>query len=446
MIKQPFRAIFQTSLAILALASGIALAQQAQTLDKIVAVVDEGVILQSELNQRLSNVMQQFEGRSLPNGLTESMIREQVLNQLILESIQLQMAERNGLRMDDNTLNQTMDRIAAQSGMDFETFRQALESEGVYNQTREQIAREMIINQFQTRAVNGRINITRQEVENYLRSEAGEASIAPEYHVAHILVPGDNDNSPAARNRQVVAGTLYEEIQNGGDIISLAQSGRIDGVQVSGGDLGWRKPENLPGPFVGVVPTLQTGQVSEPFTSGSGIHLVQVLETRGGTELKIKQTHLRHILISPNEIRTEEQAEELIYELRDRIVNGEDFATIARQNTDDVNSIVSGGDLEWVSEGQLPPDYMEFIDTQPLNQLSEPFHSDAGWHIVEVLERRERDVTEENKRYRAEQILRERKYDMELENWLTELRDTTYVNVLGGNEEQPEPEPETATN
>lgn len=416
-------------LALATLSASVTLAQPA-TLDKIIAIVDEEVILESELQERFENVMAQFQGRSLPAGLTPEVVRQQVLDQLITETLQLQLAYRNGMRMDDNTLNQAMAQIAQDNGMDFETFRGALEAQGVYNQTRDQISREMIINQFQNRAVNRRINITRQEVDNYLRSESGAAAIAPEYRVAHILISGSDNVATQEGRRFELGQLLYERINDGEDIIQLAQSGSISGLPVSGGDLGWNKPENLPSLFANVVPSLRPGEVNEPFISPNGVHVVQLLEVRGGTSLEIRETRLRHIMIAPNEVRTEEQAEALIHELRQRIVDGEDFGSIARQNTDDVSSIVSGGDLDWVSEGQLPEGYEAFVDSLEVGELSEPYRSESGWHIAQVMERRIRDVTEENTRYRAEQILRNRKFEMELENWLSELRDTTYIKVL----------------
>lgn len=404
--------------------------QQPDVMDRVAAIVDEGVILESEVEERMANVMQQFEGEGLPRGLTEEQIRQQVLDQLIIETIQMQLATRSGVRVDDNTLNQAMADIAQRNGMNFETFRQTLENQGIYRQTRSQIEREMVIGQFQNRAVNSRIDISRQEVENYLRSEEGVSTIAPEYRVAHILIPSSDEVTEDSR-RYELAEELKRRIEaEDADIVDLAQSGQISGYRVSGGDLGWNKPEALPTLFAPFVPDMQPGDVREPFTSASGVHLVQLLETRGGAELRIEQSHVRHILIAPNEIRTEEQAQALINDLHQRILDGEDFAAIARQNTDDVSSIVSGGDLDWVSYEQLPPDFADKVRELEVGEISEPFRSETGWHIAEVLDRRVEDVSERNKRFRAERILRDRKFDMELENWITELRDTTYIKIL----------------
>jgi peptidyl-prolyl cis-trans isomerase SurA len=396
-----------------------------RTLDSVVAVVDDNVILKSELDARLADIQQQIRERNLPAPPAD-MLRKEVLEQLILEQLQLQMAERTGVRVDDNQLLQTMSAIAEQNGISFEQFREILDSNGLYLITRNQIAREMTINQLQQRAVNSRIDITRQEIENFLRSEAGISSSNPEYHVAHVLVEIADNNTRA--QRQELADYLYEQIQQGADIIKVGSIGNIGGIPVSGGDLGWRKPENLPTVFRDVVPGMNSGEILE-FTSNSGIHIVQLLETRGGANLTLDQTRMRHIMITPNEIRTEAQAEQLAWDIYRRIQDGEDFGDLARKNSNDSSSMVAGGDLGWVSPGQYPGDFMSVVDNAELGVILEPFRAQTGWHIVEVHERRKQDVTEENKRYQATQILRQRKFEMELENWLTEIRDRAYVDI-----------------
>jgi len=204
-------------------------------------------------------------------------------------------------------------------------------------------------------------------------------------------------------------------------------------MPVSGGDLsGWRKLENLPTMFRPVVPDLAVGEVSEPFRSDSGFHIVKIVDKRGGSDLQVNQTHLRHIQIRPNEIRTPQQAESLINELHERIENGEDFGDLARVYTDDPGTMVSGGDLDWMTEGQLPPDYQQVINTLEIDEISDPFQVEGIWHIAQVLDRRVEDVTDENRRFQAEQIIRDRKYDTELENWLSEIRDTAYINIKLG--------------
>jgi len=424
----------------LLLASGLlclqALQAQPVQLDKVLAIVEEDVILQSEFDTRWQQLQEQIanaQGAVPP----EDVLKKQLLDQLIIETIQLQLAGRSGIRVDDNQLNQAMSNIATQNNMSFEDFTSTLQAQGLYEVTREALRKEIIIGQFENGAVNRRIDISRQEIENYLRSEAGLSTIAPEYHVAHVLIPTGTNSSEAQRSE--LAELLFKELNEGADIVQMATSRQISGINVSGGDLGWNKPENLPSLFRDIVPELKPGEITKPFTSSSGHHLVKLLEIRGGAALNVEQFHVRHILVTPNEIRTEAQAEELIGQLHARIVGGEDFADIARQNTDDSASMVSGGDLDWIDEGMLPPDFMDKVRATEVGTMSEPFRATTGWHIIEVLERRVEDVTEENKRFQAQRILRERKFENERQNWLTEIRDTSHVEIL-----DPELRPATA--
>lgn len=396
-------------------------------IDRVIAIVDEEVILQSELDARLMLERQALLERNMPLPPADE-LREGVLDLVISESLQLQLAERVGIRVDDNMLNAVLTSIAEQNGLTFNQFRQALESQNAYLSTRRRLRQELTLNQLQNGAVNQRIDISRQEIENYLRSEVGLSDIAPEYHVAHVLIP--STDTTASSRTQELTDFLYTQINQGADIVDIASSRSISGIELNGGDLGWHKVEGLPSLFADIIPSLESGEVAKPFTSASGFHIVKLLDIRGGVNLSIDQTHARHILIAPNEIRTEQQAEQLIHQLHERILNGEDFADIARQNTDDDNSMVAGGDLDWVSLlSQMPEDFMAVMNATEIGEMTEPFRVSSGWHILEVLERRVEDVTEENKRFLAEQTLRERKYEMERQNWLTEIRDTAYIDL-----------------
>lgn len=401
---------------------------QAQTaaVDRVIAIVDDDVVLRSEFDERWVQIEEQLANAAGPRP-PEAELRKQVLDQIIIEHLQLQMANRAGVRVDDNQLNGALTQIAQNNNMNFEQFRQTLDQQGMYETTREALRKEMIIQQFQGGAVNRRIEISRQEVENYLRSESGMSEVAPEYHVAHILIPNTDGVSVARQGELAVL--LYERIKAGGNILQMAASGQISAIPVSGGEFDWSKVENLPTIFREIVPTLAAGEVGVPFTSPNGFHIVQLLETRGGSQLAVNQSQIRHILIKPNEIRTEAQAEALINALYQRILNGEDFADVARQNTDDPASMVAGGSLDWINDGMLPEDFMARVNATPVGELTAPFRASTGFHILEVLDRRVQDVTEDNKRFQAQQILRERKFESELENWLTEIRDTNFIDI-----------------
>jgi len=402
------------------------LGAQPRDIDRVIAIVDDDLVLQSEFDERWTQVEAQLAQATGPLPPVAE-LRKQLLDQLIIEHLQMQLAERAGVRVDDNQLNQAMGTIAQQNNLTFEQFRDILEAQGLYQGTRDSLRKEIIIGQFQNGAVNRRIEISRQEVENYLRSEAGLADIAPEYHVAHLLIPNNEQTSPQVQAE--LAELLYQELLKGADIRQMAAARLISGIAVSGGDLGFNKPENLPSVFQVIVPSMESDEISKPFTSPNGYHIVHLLETRGGSALQLNQARVRHILIKPNEIRTEEQAEALVNQLYQRILAGEDFADIARQNTDDNTSMVSGGNLDWINDGMLPEDFMAQVNAAPLNEIQPPFRASTGWHIIEVMERRLQDVTEDNKRFQAERILRERKFENELENWLTELRDTHYIDI-----------------
>ncbi len=404
----------------------VAQSQEVISIDRIIAIVDSDVLLQSEFDMRWTQIEAQIANIQGPRP-SEAELKKQLLDQLIIENLQMQMASRAGLRVDDNQLNQAMNTIAEQNNMDFEQFRQVLEQQGLYIQTREQLRKDIVLQQFQSGAVNGRIDITRQEVENYLRSEAGQADIAPEYRVAHIMI--ENTDGPQQGRREELAKFLHQQLADGAEILQFVAAGEVSGIPVSGGDLGFRKSENLPSMFKDVVPSMTLGEISEPFTSTSGWHILQIKDIRGGASLEIEQYHVRHILIEPNEIRTESQAETLVMEIHQRIIDGEDFGDIARQLTDDESSIVAGGDLDWITFGQFPPDFLAVIQGMEDGEMSKPVRLQSGWHIMDRLETRIEDMTDENMRYQAEQIMRQRKFDNELENWLTELHDTAYIDI-----------------
>ena len=420
------RTALRLLLVLLSIASSIVFAQQPLTLDRIIAIADDDVVLKSEFDMRWESIQAQLASIQGPRP-DETVLKKQLLDQLIIENLQMQMATRAGVRVDDNQLNSALNGIAQQNNMTFEQFRQLLESQGVYNTTREQLRRDIIMQQLQTGAVNNRIDITRQEVENFLRSEAGQADIAPEYRITQLMI--EHADGAEGSRREELADFLYEQMRQGAEIEQFIAAGQVSGIPVRGSDLGFRKTDEMPSIFQEVAPQLTLGEISAPFRSESGWHIVQLKDLRGGANLEIQQYHVRHIQIEPNEIRTESQAEDLIHDLYRRIQEDEDLSDLARQNTDDESSMVSGGDLDWITFGQLPPDFLAVVQDLDIGEMGEPVHLQSGWHIIELLEKRMQDVTQENMRYQAEQILRQRKFENELENWLTEMRDTAYIDI-----------------
>lgn len=403
---------------------------QRVSLDKVIAVVDEGVILQSDLDYRLAEIQDQARQTNQPLPPAAE-LRQQILDALVLESIQMQMAGRMSIRFDDDTLNRVMANIAEQNNLTFDQYVSALEAAGMYRRTREQVRKELTLRELQRGVVNRRINITDQEIDNFLNSEMGRTTMAPDYLVDHILIPlEETDPSEVATAKLAFASELVARIQGGENFAetrALAQrSGRFP---VSGTNFGWRRLEQIPSLFTEIVPTLGVGEIAGPIRAGNGFHIITLADMRGGTNRIVKQTHVRHIMISPNEIRTEEQARALVSRLREQIIAGESFETLARQNSDDSSSVVAGGDLDWINQGGMPPEMELIVDRLDTGELSEPFRTQTGWHIAEVLGRRDQDLSREFSRSQAENTLRNRKFDLELQNWLIEIREQAFVEI-----------------
>jgi peptidyl-prolyl cis-trans isomerase SurA len=397
-------------------------------LNHIVATVNDDVILQSEFTNRVAIVIDQLksQGAQLP---PESALKKQVLDRLILENLQLQMAERGGIRIDDEALNKNLRNLAKQNGMTLDQFRQVLERDGYdYIAFRENFRNQLTMNRIRQQMVDSRVDVTEQEVDHLLATAASFNDQNREYHLAHILVSVPEAASP----EQVQAGQqrvddILARLKAGADFeqTAIAES---DGQQaLEGGDLGWRKTGQLPSFFSGVVGDLQKGQISDPIRSPSGFHLIKIVDIRGDERHMIKQTKARHILLRPDTLTSEDEVKLRIEQLRERIVQGEDFATLARANSQDPGSGSEGGDLGWVTPGQMVPEFEKAMDALQVGAVSQPVQSRFGWHLIKVEDRREEDNTEDYQRTRARESIRQRKTEEELEIWLRRLRDESYV-------------------
>ena len=396
---------------------------ETQWLDRIVAIVDEDIILASEVDERLTSVQQNI-ARSGQQGPPEEQLRREILDLLILENIQLQMADRVGLRIDDEQLTAAVGRVAAKNNMTLEQFRQALLDSGAsYRDVREQIRREMLLQRVQMGNVNQRIQITDQEVTNYLNSEEGRARTSPEYRLAHLLVPVASDASDADRERaRQQAQQLAAKLRKGADYTSLAQG------SVNASDLGWRRETDLPSLFASVAPNMSDGGVSEPLQSASGYHVIQLRESRGLNET-VAQTRASHILLKPSAIRSEAQTLSLAKELRQRVLNGDSFRDLAKEYSEDIGSAQEGGDLGWTSPGQLVPEFQQAMEDTAIGDISAPVKSDFGWHIIKVVDRRQQNVSQDLRKRMARNVLHERKYQDELDIWLRKIRAEAYVDI-----------------
>lgn len=409
---------------------GPQLRPNAVLLDKVIAIVDDDIVMQSELNNRVSAISKRLQRQETPLP-PMSVLRERILDQLILESIQLQLANRSGIRIGDAQLNTTLENIARSNNMTLSQFEAQLELEGdSYANAREQIRREMIMTRVQKREVDRRVRVTEQEIEAFLASKEGRSQSGLEYLIGHILIAlpdsASKQQEEAARQR---ANSVLDELKAGEDFKKTAVA-RSDGRQaLEGGVIGWRKETELPTIAADIIPVLEINEPSSLIRTGSGFHIVTVLEKRGGQEKLIEQSQVRHILISPSEIRTEEETKEIIYKLHERLVGGDDFAELAKANSDDPVSAIDGGNLDWINPGQMVPAFEQVMLQTKVGALSEPFRSQYGWHVLEVTDRRVKDMAELIQTNQAQQILHRRKFEEELANWLLEIKGEAYIEI-----------------
>jgi peptidyl-prolyl cis-trans isomerase SurA len=397
-------------------------------LDRIVAVVNDDVILNSELNQRMRTVLEQLRQQGMSPPPAE-VLEKQVLERLILNRLQLQLAGENGIRVDDNTLNRTLRDIAKRNKLSLSEFKGILERDGYdFGAFREDIRQELTLSQLRQREVETHIKVTDREVDDFLLTQAVQSGKEDQYRLAHILVAVPEAPSPEQIATARAKGEkILQELSEGADFSQVAVA-VSDGQQaLKGGDLGWRKANELPTLFAEVVPQMQPGDVSGLIRSPSGFHIVKLMEVRRGERLFITQTHARHILISPNELTSDEDAKIRLQQIKTRVENGEDFAELARANSEDAGTAVNGGDLGWVSPGDVVPQFQAAMDSLEPGQISDPFRTPFGWHIVQVLRRRHRDSTEQVRRARAKELIRQRKLEEEVQSWLRRLRDEAYV-------------------
>ncbi|EMR13473.1 survival protein SurA precursor (Peptidyl-prolyl cis-trans isomerase SurA) [Methylophaga lonarensis MPL] len=404
-------------------------AAMAMQLDRIVAVVDDEIILESELAEMEANVRQQLRqrGSSLPS---PDMLRRQVLERLVMQKIQLQHADRIGIRVGEDGLNAALRQIADNNQMTLREFRDALEADGFsFAEFRESIREEMLIARLRKSEVEDRVIVSEREVDNFLATVARqEGNPETSYLVQHILISLPDAAEPEqvqaaqARLDQVLA-----LLNDGADFAEVA-AGYSDGqTALEGGSLGWRTEAEIPSLFVDHVTNMRVGQISEPIRAGSGFHLIRLEDQKSEETFLVRQTRASHILIQSNELLTDEDASARLEQLRNRIINGEDFAELARANSDDTGSAIDGGSLGWASPGVMVPEFEEVMDSLAPGELSHVFQSRFGWHLIKVHERREQNMADEYRRNQARETLRQRKIEEEMESWMRALRDEAYV-------------------
>lgn len=403
----------------------------ATPIDRVAAIVDEDVVLQSEVDQRLADIRFQYRNRQQPLP-PEDILQKQVVEQLILQRIQLSQAERAGVRIDDNSLNAALTDIAAQNSVSLADFRSKLEAErvGSYNQVREQVRQEMMVSRLRNKRVGDRIRITEQDIDNFLASPQSAIALESEYRIAHLTINVPDEATPlqwaAAKAK---ADKALAALQQGTPFFNVVTqySNAEDALQ--GGDLGWRKTAQLPTLFAEAADKLGRSEFSAILQSPAGYHIVTVIDKRGAQQMVVKQRHVRHILIKTSEILTLEDARQKADDLHERLVKGADFAELAKTYSDDTGSARNGGDLNWVSAGDMVPSFEDMMNKTAIDQISPVFESQFGWHILQVLGERNQDMTDQYRRNLARQALYMRQFDDEKASWVRELRAEAFVQI-----------------
>ena len=387
-----------------------------EILDRVAIIVGDGVVLESQINSMLKSIEQRFaeQGAALPPA--ESML-EQVRERLIIEELQLQMAIRGGVRVGDGELNQAFEEIASNNEMTIEAFIESLESEGAsYEELRDQVRKEMIIQRVQRGRVGRQVNITEQELDGFLATEGSVKELSPELFVRQILVED-----------KIKAEKVLSDLELGKDFQVLAKEYSSSANAVSGGEMGWRNLADLPSLFAGALKGKKKGYVSPPLESGSGFFILKLEDKRGSLVRFEEQWNARHILMMPTKLRDDIFTRSELEAVRDRAIAGEDFALLAKEFSEDPGSASRGGDLEWLSMGKTAPAFEKMMTTSPLQEISPVFESEFGFHFLQVLGQRTEDLTEEVIKDRAYGIIFARKYDEELENSLRTMRAEAFV-------------------
>ena len=417
-------------LALLLTTVSVTASAQLDILDRVAAVVDEDVVLESEVQRRLASIYAQIK-QSGTQPPPQEILLQQVLERLISERLQLNMGFDAGVRITDAELNEALGRIASSNELTMEQYAEQVHASGsTLSNVREEIRNEMILMRVQQGQVMRRIRISSQELDNFLNSEEGRFMTSPDVNVGHILLPVPSGKSNAEVNAILQrAQGLLDEANSGTDFRQLAIANSADQTALQGGDLGWRKMAQLPGVFIEAVEQLEIDQISEPIRSDAGYHLIKLYERKGGGEQLIEQHFARHILIKPNQIRDEATVISQLTELRERIKAGDDFALLSKEFSEDPGSALNGGELGWSTPGMFVPEFEQTMGSIEIDEVSAPFLSQFGWHILQVTERRNQDFSENITRNRAQNLLRQRKYEEELQVWLQEIRDEAFVEI-----------------
>lgn len=407
-----------------------AMSAQIEKIDRIVAVVDQSVITEQELLDRTKSVVAQIEkkGGELPS---EKVLQKQILERLIVDSLQLQLAAQTGIKVDDGQLDKTIERIAEQNKLTVNEFKSAIEKDGIsFYKFREDIRNEITISRLREREVDSKVTVSEGEVDNYLTTQSNRAGDQDDYEISAILIRTPQDLTPEdiekARSRTE---QVMKSLDSGMSFNEASATYSDAPNALEGGSMGWRNASQIPPAFLELLKTMKSGETSKPFRTPNGIYVLKLNDRRTGTaNMMVDQTHVRHILIKLSEVVSESEAKHKIEVIRERIVNGTAFEEMARQYSED-GSASNGGDLGWVNPGDTVPAFEREMSALEPNQVSQPVQTPFGWHIIQVLERRKEDMTQQATRLKARQEIRARKAEEAYNDWIREMRDRAYVDL-----------------
>jgi peptidyl-prolyl cis-trans isomerase SurA len=398
--------------------------------DRIVAIVEEDVILESELQHEVNTIVQRLQSTKaqLP---PEQILRKQLLEKIIIDKLQKQLAERAGISVSEETLNNSAAEIAERNKLTVDQFRAELEKQGMsYKNFLDTIRDEIVINQLRGREIGGRIKVSDQEVDHALETQSNVGDESIQYHLGHILIAvkeGASSDTWQAAQRQ--ADKIVVQLRGGGDFTQIAMAQSNDSNALKGGDLGWRTLSTLPTLFADSVTHMKQGDISASLRSPSGFHIIKMLDIKGLNDHIVIKTKVRHILLKNNELLDDAEAKKRLFGLKARLLNGEDFASLARTHSDDKSSALKGGSLDWVNSGDLVKPFEDAMAHLKINQISDPIQTQFGWHLIQVLGRENQDNSADYRKNRVRDALRKRKIDEETELWLRRLRDEAYVEI-----------------
>jgi peptidyl-prolyl cis-trans isomerase SurA len=399
-------------------------------IEGIVAIVDDDIVLASELLERVDGIRKQLQasGTALP---PDNVLVSQVLERLILENLQVQQANRRGIEIDDETLTKAVMQFAEGNKMTLEQFQAALAQDGMsYPVFREDIRREMLITRLQRGIVNRRISVSDQEIKDLLASPYYKEMLSDEFRVGHILLTVERDaKEDVVERARKKADDLVKSLRDGADFKQLAIANSSASSALEGGDLGWRRAAELPSLFAEQVISLKAGEVADPIAVPGAIHVIKLLEKRGAGTQQVQQTKLRHILVKPSEIRTDAQTEALIWKIYEELLNGGDFEKLAAEHSQDPGTALIGGDLGWTDGQEFVPEFRDIMEKTEKGEFSKPFKSNYGWHVLHIQDRRRQDQAQEAREEMAMRVLHQRRYTEELEAWQKEIRDEAFVEI-----------------